>query len=80
MDYPDEVIRAIAEHQGENPIIYELYEGLTDEEKLGYLLVDEGLIMVPEHLRNYVDYEAIGRDHVLNKNGDFAEEYFIEFL
>lgn len=77
---PDSVVQIISNHEGENPIIYELYEGSTDEEKLGYVLVDEGLIIVPKHLRNYIDYEAIGRDYVLNTNGDFAEEYFIEFL
>ncbi|HBI1549256.1 TPA: antirestriction protein ArdA [Enterococcus faecalis] len=80
MNYPDEVVRVISNHEGENPTIYELFEGSTDEEKLGYVLVDNGLIIVPENLRNYVDYEAIGRDYVLNTNGEFAEEHFIEFL
>lgn len=77
---PDSVVQIISNHEGENPIIYQLFDGSTDEEKLGYVLVDEGLVIVPEHLRNYIDYEAIGRDHVFNTNGDFAEEYFIEFL
>lgn len=80
IDYPDEVIRVIAGYQGERPIIHELFEGSTDEEKLGYVLVDEGLIMVPEHLRNYIDYEAIGRDYAINVSGEFVGEYFIEFL
>lgn len=80
MNFPDSVVQLIANHEGESPVIYQLFEGSTNEEKLGYVLVDEGLVIVPEHLRNYIDYEAIGRDHVLNTNGDFAEEYFIEFL
>ena len=33
--------------------------------------------MVPEQLRNYINCEDVGREHVLNMNGDFAEEYFI---
>ncbi|WP_324254784.1 antirestriction protein ArdA [Enterococcus sp. BWT-B8] len=80
MNYPEDVVQIIASHEGEELTIYELYEGSTDEEKLGYVLVDDGLIIVPEHLRNYVDYEAIGRDYALNTNGDFAEDYFNEFL
>ncbi len=62
------------------PLFINFFEGSTNKEKLGYVLIDEGLIIVPEHLRNYIDYEVIGRDHVLDTNGDFAKEYFIEFL
>lgn len=80
MYLPDSVVQIISNHEGENPIIYQLFEGSTNEEKLGYVLVKEGLIIVPEHLRNYIDYEAIGRDYVLSMNGDFAEDHFIEFL
>ena len=80
MNYPDEVVRVISNHEGETPTIYELYEGATDEEKLGYVLVNDGLIIVPEHLRIYIDYEALGSDYALNTNGEFAEEHFIEFL
>jgi len=80
MSYPDEVIRVIAENQGESPIIYELYAGVTDEERLGYILVEEGLIIVPEHLRSYIDYEAIRRYHALNTGREFVDRYFVEFL
>ena len=80
MSYPDEVVRVIAEHRGESPSIYELYEGMTDEERLGYLLVKEGLIIVPDHLRSYIDYEAIARDHAMNTDGEFVDRYFVEFL
>ncbi|EPI27676.1 antirestriction protein ArdA [Enterococcus faecalis] len=80
MNYPDDVVRIIANHDGEAPTIYELYEGSTDEEKLGYVLIDDGLIIVPEHLRIYIDYEALGRDYALNTTGEFAEDHFIEFI
>lgn len=80
MNYPDDVVRIIANHEGEAPTIYEIYEGSTDEEKLGYVLVNDGLIIVPEHLRIYIDYETIGRDYTLNTNGEFAEDHFIEFI
>lgn len=80
MDYPDKVIRVIADWEGESPIIHELPDGSTDEEKLGYFLFDEGLVIIPEHLRNYVDYESIGRDYAINTSGVFADDYFIEYV
>lgn len=43
-----------------------------DQEELGYYLLEEtgGLEGVPEHLRNYIDFQAYGRDCVLG--GDFT--------
>lgn len=80
MSYPNEVIRTIAKHQGQQLTIYELREGSTNEEKLGYVLVDEGLVTVPQSLRNYIDYEAVGRDYAINTCGEFAANYFVEFF
>ncbi|EGO5093017.1 TPA: hypothetical protein IU311_003106 [Enterococcus faecalis] len=77
MSLPDSVVQIIPNHKGENPVIYQIFEGSINEEKLGYILVNEGLIIVPEQLRNYINCEDVGREHVLNMNGDFAEEYFI---
>ncbi|KAJ79737.1 Antirestriction protein (ArdA) [Enterococcus faecalis] len=79
MYLPDSVVHIISNYEGENPIVYQLFEGSTNEEKLGYALVDEGLIIVPVHLRNYIDYEAIGRDHVMNMNGELVSGYYVEF-
>ena len=81
-DYPRNIIEVIAEYEGCRPIIYELDDNvmMSNDEKLGYFLVDEALITVPEHLRSYLDYEAIGRDYRLNVAGDFVDNYFIEFL
>ena len=81
-DYPRNLIELIAEYEGSRPIIFELDDSMmmSNDKKLGYLLIDEGMIEVPEHLRNYLDYEAIGRDHRLNVVGEFVDNYFIEFI
>lgn len=41
-----------------------ILHGIDSTEDLGYYAVDEGLfgITIPESLRNYIDYESIGRD------------------
>lgn len=81
-DYPRNIIEVIAEYEGCRPIIYELDDNvmMSNDEKLGCFLVDEALITVPEHLRSYLDYEAIGRDYRFNVAGDFVDKYFIEFI
>ena len=49
------------------------YPTLTD---LGHALVDDyDLMEVPEHLRNYIDYEQIGHDFTLETSGDFGGHY-----
>lgn len=51
---------------------------MSDREKLGRVLVDLGYYDIPEHLANYIDYEAIGRDYDLGTSGEFVECYFVE--
>ena len=52
---------------------FEFYPGVTDDETLGRIYVEEmEAIDVPEHLLNYFDYEAYGRDMRLNEGGHFA--------
>lgn len=82
LNYPREVVEVIAENLGCIPTIFELddNETMSNDEKLGYALVDEALILVPTHLRNYLDYEALGRDYRLTINGEFVGNYYIEFL
>ena len=42
---------------------FDLLEGVDDDEALGYVYAEEyGCIAIPDHLRNYFDYEAYGRD------------------
>lgn len=81
-DYPRNVIAVITEYERCRPSVFELDDNvmISNDEKLGYVLVDEALITVPEHLRSYLDYEAIGRDYRLNVVVEFVDKYFIEFL
>lgn len=52
---------------------YELHPGVTDDETLGRIYVEDmEAIDVPEHLLNYFDYEAYGRDIRLNEDGHYA--------
>nr|WP_315528887.1 antirestriction protein ArdA [Carnobacterium maltaromaticum] len=78
--YPDEVVRVIAENRGAEVTIIELDgTGMSDREKLGYVLVDLGYYDIPQRLANYIDYEAIGRDYDFGTSGEFTRKYFIEF-
>ena len=51
----------------------EFYPGVGDDETLGRIYVEDmEAIDVPEHLLNYFDYEAYGRDIRINEDGHFA--------
>ena len=57
---------------------YEHYPEVTTEEELGYYLIDElGALSIPEHLVNYFDYEAYGRDAHLN-GGTLTDAGYVE--
>ena len=62
MSLPDSVVQIIPNHKAKS-VIYQIFEGSINEEKLGYILVNEGLIIVPEQLRNYINCEDVGREH-----------------
>ena len=52
---------------------YDFYPGIEDEEALGRMFIlDFEAIQVPEHLMDYIDYEAYGRDIRINEDGHFA--------
>ena len=52
---------------------YDLYPSIQDYDDLGRYYIDElDAMQVPEHLRNYIDYEAYGRDVRINEDGHFA--------
>ena len=52
---------------------YDFYPGIEDEEALGRMFIlDFEAIQVPEHLMDYIDYEAYGRDVHINDSGHFA--------
>lgn len=59
---------------------YYMYEA-KDEEELGYYIVEMGLfgVEVPEELRGYLDYEAIGRDFAFTSGGTFYGDFFYTF-
>ena len=51
---------------------YDFLPDISDEEALGqYYLLEVGSIKVPDELVDYIDYEALGRDAVINENGSF---------
>ena len=53
---------------------YDLYPSIQDYDDLGRYYIDElDAMQVPEHLRNYIDYEAYGRDVALEESGDFTD-------
>ena len=57
----------------QNLDLYRFYPDISDDEGLGRLYADElGTIDIPEHIQNYFDYEAYGRDVRINEGGVFA--------
>ena len=52
---------------------FEFYSDVHSDEELGHMYVLEfGGVEVPEHLIEYIDYEAYGRDVRINESGHFA--------
>ena len=56
----------------ENLDCYEIYPNIEDYDDLGRYYIEElDAMQVPEHLKNYIDYEAYGRDIAMDENGTF---------
>ena len=52
---------------------FEFCPDIDDDEALGRMYVqDFGSIQIPEHLIDYIDYEAYGRDMRINEDGHYA--------
>lgn len=52
---------------------FDFYSDVNSEEELGRMYIqDFEAIQVPEHLIDYIDYEAYGRDIRINDGGHFA--------
>lgn len=48
---------------------FDLITDIDDDDDLGRYLIDDcGVLAVPEHLQNYIDYESYGRDVRLEQN------------
>jgi len=57
----------------ENLDCYGFYPGVSDEETLGRIYVDDlEMLDVPDQVKPYFDYEAYGRDACIHENGHFA--------
>lgn len=57
----------------ENLDCYDVYPDIHDHDDLGRYYIEElDAMQVPEHLRNYIDYEAYGRDIALEESGQFT--------
>jgi antirestriction protein len=57
---------------------YELYPNVSDNDDLGRYLIDElGYEEIPDHLANYIDYGAYGRDFSINENGEFVDGGYV---
>ena len=58
----------------ENLDCYDVYPDIHDHDDLGRYYIEElDAMQVPEHLRNYIDYEAYGRDVALEEGGEFTD-------
>ena len=52
---------------------FDFYSDVNNEEELGRMYIqDFEAMQVPEHLIDYIDYEAYGRDIRINDGGHFA--------
>ena len=62
----------------ENLDKYEVYPGVHDHDDLGRLYIEEyGAMEVPDHLRNYIDYEAYGRDIAMDEISNFTDQGYV---
>ena len=62
----------------ENLDCYDVYSDIEDHDDLGRYYIEElGAMTVPEYLRNYIDYEAYGRDIAIEEGGTFSEFGYI---
>ena len=62
----------------ENLDCYEVYPHIEDYDDLGRYYIEELEVMqVPEHLQNYIDYEAYGRDVAMDENSSFTDQGYV---
>ncbi len=62
----------------ENLDCYEIYPDIEDYDDLGRYYIEElDVMQVPEHLKNYIDYEAYGRDVAIDENGTFTDQGYV---
>ena len=58
----------------ENLDCYDVYPDIEDHDDLDRYYIDElEAMQVPDHLRNYIDYEVYDRDVAIEEGGEFTE-------
>lgn len=86
-NYDEDTFLALLEYTGDTLEAYKLlscgdYTLLIDchsDEEVGIYLIDEGLLFdsLSDEIKRYLDYEAIGRDYVLNTAGMYTDKGYI---
>ena len=62
----------------ENLDKYDVYPDINSHDDLGRYYIEElDAMSVPEHLINYIDYEAYGRDIALEEAGEFTDYGYV---
>ena len=62
----------------ENLDCYEVYPDIEGYDDLGRYYIEElDAMQVPEHLKNYIDYETYGRDVAIDENGTFTDRGYV---
>ena len=57
---------------------YEIYPGVESNADLGRYYIEElGILEIPDHLADYFDYEAYGRDMAINEMGQFTDYGYV---
>ena len=57
---------------------YDLYSDINDHDDLGRYYIEElDAMSVPDHLKDYIDYEAYGRDIALSEAGQFTDYGYV---
>lgn len=57
---------------------YDFYPDIDSEEALGRMYIQElEAVQVPEHLIDYIDYEAYGRDVRINEDGGYSNGGYV---
>ena len=57
---------------------FEFYSGIENEEDLGRFYIEEMCTLeIPEHLQDYIDYEAYGRDMDIEEDGRFTDGGYV---
>lgn len=87
-DWEQETLKAIFEVEDETDFDlidsiydYNLIPDINNEYDLGYYYLEEsGLYDIPKFLRNYIDYEAFGRDITFDGRGNFTSYGWLEKL